>query len=216
MIQFKNLKITDLNVHLFSLIVLVGVLLFYFQIETFLQTSTGFVFFTTVSKAFGYAAVLTGSMTFLLGPMSRIFPKQFAHFLKFRKALGLWSVLFLFVHSIIFLQTFYNWNFSNFMNFDSPYGVSFTSAIFSLIIFIVMTVTSTMGAVKKMGVKNWKRIQRTGYFALIFGAFHFVLFPSSGFIETLHGQLLLTFVIFAIVLKILSMILRFEAYHTSY
>ncbi len=194
----KQLKLSDLKVHLIALIIFLVIIGFYFFTQEGNQLKI-------LNKASGYAGVLLGSIVFMLGPLSRFYPKTFAQDLKFRKPLGLWAFVFILIHFLISMELYYKWSFSAFLNFDNLLGITFTAALISFVILALMSLTSTSKAVKTLGYKNWKFLQRTGYIALLLGAVHYSLIPGNVFFNSVHGMLLSLIVVLALILKVYSL-----------
>ena len=106
----------------------------------------------------------------------------------------------------------YNWNFSAFLDFANPFGLPFTIAVISFIIFILMTLTSNPKSMQKLGMKKWKCLHRIGYIALFLGILHALYIPSSVFFETRHGLFLVALVVIALLLKAVSIIKDIKKY----
>ena len=130
--------------------------------------------------------------------------------------MGLWAFSYLVLHSLMFLSSVYNWSFGELFNFASPYGLPFTAAIISLVLFLAMAVTSNRYSVQKLGVKKWKFLQRLGYIALLFVLAHIYFLPGQDFISTPHGQFITLLLLVVFFLKVFSMIAGYEKYHTNY
>jgi sulfoxide reductase heme-binding subunit YedZ len=197
----KELKLNDLKIHVFALAILAAVIAFYFLVQGGTQSGNEI---KVLNKVFAYAGVVAGSIVFLLGPLSRFYPKIFSHDLRYRKPLGLWAFFFILIHFIISMQLYYKWSFNAFLDFSNPFGLAFSFGLISFSIFLLMALTSTLWAVKKMGYKNWKVLQRTGYIALLFSAIHYALIPGSHFLQSLQGKALTLLVFLALSLKIYS------------
>lgn len=139
----------------------------------------------------------------LLGPLSRLFPKKFSRFLVHRKALGLWGVLFAFLHGMLSFQLFYSFDFRALLSEPEGIGVvggaaalltkfwlTFSSGwvftkpgllngIIALALLLVIGLTSNKWSEKKMGYKKWKALQRVSYAAVAVTLAHFFLMEQT-------------------------------------
>lgn len=194
----KQIKFSDLKIHLIALIIFIVILGFYFFTQTGEEIKI-------LNKALSYAGIFLGSIVFLLGPLSRFYPKTFSQNLKSRKPLGLWSFVFILIHFFISMDLYYKWSFSALFNFSNPFGIAFTAALISFVILALMSLTSTIGAMKTLGYKNWKMLQTTGYIALLLAVVHYSFLPKKIFANSMHGMILTLIVVLALILKIYSL-----------
>ncbi len=195
------MKLNNLKLHLFGLIVLLAVILIYFISDS----NKGIAEYTLFIRIFGFAGIIFLSLSFLLGPLRSFVPST-AKYLKYRKDLGLWGAYLIIIHAVIALHLHYEWNFSAFLNFDDPFGFPFTMAVISFIIFIAMTLTSNTESMQKLGLRKWKCLHRIGYIALFLGILHALYIPSSVFFSTRHGMFLVFLIVIALLLKAVSVI----------
>jgi sulfoxide reductase heme-binding subunit YedZ len=191
----------DLKAHGFAAIILLGVIGIYFLSDS----SKGIPEFKLLTRIFAYAGAVLLSCSFLLGTV-KVFNPSLAKYLKYRKTIGLWGAFLIIIHFVLAMQYNYNWSFGAFLNFDDPFGFSFTIAIIAFIIFLAMTLTSNPESMKKLGMKKWKFLHRIGYIALFLGIIHAVYIPSSVFFSTKHGMILVALIILALLLKAGSII----------
>ena len=121
---------------------------------------------TLYVSSFGFLALLT--IIFVLAiPVLVQFNKS-AFFLKAlanRRWIGIYSFIFAFIHILLVLHFFFNWDISQIQLI--PFGVA------TFAILIVLTATSNDWAVKILG-RNWKKLQMLTYLALLLALVHFV------------------------------------------
>ncbi len=163
-----------------------------------------------LNKVAALAAIGLIAITFILGPLSKIFPKIFSQFLFTRKFIGLSGFVFAFLHALYSVIVIYELDLNK-MLFANPKIVGFISAVISLFIFFLMSITSTEKAVKVMGYKNWKTLQTTGYIALFLAILHFIILeikPGKGFDVRPFGVLFLFIALVALILKILTLFIK--------
>ena len=163
-----------------------------------------------LNKIAALAAIALISITFLLGPLSKIFPKKFAVFLSSRKTLGLTGFAFALLHAVYSTVFIYGLDLNKIF-FNNPKILGVISGIIALIIFFLMAITSTKQAVQRLGYKKWKQLQTTGYIALFFSIAHFILLeikPDKGFDVRPYGTLFLFIALIALALKILTLFIK--------
>ncbi|MFA4907277.1 MAG: ferric reductase-like transmembrane domain-containing protein [archaeon] len=131
-----------------------------------------------LNKVFALEAIGVISVVFLLGPLSKLFPGIFARFLPMRKPAGLAGFALALVHGIYSLVVFYNLDIS-LMIFRNQKLIGFIPAVLALIIFGIMSFTSTKQAVIKIGYRKWKAVQTFGYAGLLFALVHFFVIESK-------------------------------------
>lgn len=163
-----------------------------------------------LNKVSALAAIGLISVAFILGPLSRMFPKTFAKILWWRKTVGLSGFAFALLHSIYAIAIIYQLDLDK-MLFSNPKALGFVSGLIALLILFLMSITSTAEAVKKMGYKKWKMLQRTGYIALFLAIIHFIVLeikPEKGFDVRPYGTLFLFIALIALILRILIIFLK--------
>lgn len=125
----------------------------------------------TLEHEFGLLA-----LQFLLGSLTITPILRFAriNLLKFRRALGLLSFGYLVLHLLVWLVLDQQLRLSLIL----PELGKRTYLIIGLISFLLLVplaVTSWSGAVRRMGAKQWVRLHRLVYLAVLLGAVHFLL-----------------------------------------
>ena len=125
----------------------------------------------TLEHEFGLLA-----LQFLLGSLTITPILRFAriNLLKFRRALGLLSFGYLVLHLLVWLVLDQQLRLSLIL----PEIGKRTYLIIGLISFLLLVplaVTSWSGAVRRMGAKQWVRLHRLVYLAVLLGAVHFLL-----------------------------------------
>ncbi|MEK6982645.1 MAG: ferric reductase-like transmembrane domain-containing protein [Candidatus Micrarchaeota archaeon] len=173
-----------------------------------------------LNKITALGAIGIIAIVFMLGPLSKFFPKIFAHYLIYRKPVGLIGFAFALIHSVYSAYVFYSFNLDKIISGGRI--IPFTAGLLSLFIFFLMAVTSTESAVKKLGYKNWKVLQTFGYIGLLFAVVHFFVIetkPVIGFDVRPYG---VAFFVIAVVALLLRLFLVFvqvkerKAYHEHF
>ncbi len=176
-----------------------------FEVLSFKDQSTSL---RELNKIFALESIGLISLVFLVGPLSKIKPRIFARFLPWRKPVGIIGFVLALLHAAYSIVFLYGLNLEKIF-FSNPKLLGVLSGIIALIIFFLMTITSTKSAVEKMGYANWKKLQITGYIALFFSIIHFVILetkPDIGFDVRPFGQLFLLISVLALVLRVIATI----------
>jgi sulfoxide reductase heme-binding subunit YedZ len=93
-------------------------------------------------------------------------------FSNFRRMLGLFSFFYAVLHFFLYLGFYQSWRLTGFL-----YEITHTNYIFyglaCLTLMIPLALTSTTGAIKRMGAKNWKNLHSIVYLAAIAAVVHY-------------------------------------------
>ncbi|MBI2079711.1 ferric reductase-like transmembrane domain-containing protein [Candidatus Micrarchaeota archaeon] len=155
-----------------------------------------------INKVIALESIALITITFLLGPLSKIWPQVFAKYLYLRKPLGIAGFAFGMVHSVYSFYQYYKLDINVAM--ASPKWGGFVAGVVALFIFLLMTLTSTNEAIKSMGYERWKTLQRTGYIALFFTIAHFYILetkPDIGLDVRPYGLIFFYLAIFALLIR---------------
>ena len=96
----------------------------------------------------------------------------------FRKMLGLYAFFYGVLHLLAYVWFTHAFDVRAIAKdtVDKPFV---TLGMLGLFLMVPLAVTSTSGAVKRMGAKNWKRLHRLVYAAAIAGVVHFYLLVKA-------------------------------------
>lgn len=153
-----------------------------------------------------FSATFLISISFFLGPISRFFP-YCRQYLDLRKPIGLVGYAFAAFHTL--LVVFVLLEEAHEITFGEVASIGFAAIAF--MIFTLMALTSTHNWVEKLGYKNWKSLQRTGYLALVFVIFHVVLLKQGVFLTRTSGQVAISLVMVILFLRGLAIVLKKKA-----
>ncbi len=160
-------------------------------------------------KNTGLWAIALLGVTLLVGPLSRIIPAL--SFLKaHRKVWGILSVVIVLAHASLVTIYFYKFDFTKFIDFNSPKYPGLLSGILALVILLLVTFTSNQKALTSLSPGVWKAIQTTSYIAMILAIGHFYLMESTNgvlVIKRLLGRIIFGFAVFVIVARIIVLFL---------
>lgn len=180
----------------------VPVILFwiYFQFYNF-----GKITPSEMVKTTGLLAIALLSLTLLIGPLCRFFPKLDmlkAH----RKFWGISAFLAALTHTGLIFIYFYKFNFWKFIDFSNPKYLGILAGLLALFILALVTATSTKKAYESLSPNVWKIIQTTAYLALILAVLHFYIVESKDgvlVIKRLLGQITFLFAGLVVLLRLI-------------
>jgi len=156
-----------------------------------------------INKVLALASIGLIAISLIIGPLSRMFPRHFAHLVPHRKFIGLTGFAFALFHSVYSALVIYGADINK-MIFENPKMFGLISGLIALAIFLVMAITSNAQSVKKMGYDKWKAVQTFGYVGLALAALHFALLeikPDVGLDVRPYGLLFLALPIIALVVR---------------
>ena len=168
------------------------------------------------NKAISLTATIMIGFSFLLGPLTRFWPKKFEHKLYLRKYLGVYGFGIAALHAIMSLAIFSPSYYSRYFNETTgkmTFGgeTAILMGIFAFLVFAAIAVTSLPSVEEKMHPDQWKFVQRLGYLAFFFVLLHVAVLGYKGWLNSesysygLISISLITalFIIFVFVMRIL-------------
>lgn len=144
------------------------------------------------------------AMVFLLGPLSRVWP-IFGRFLYLRKPVGLMGFGLAVIHGVYSSIEFYQLDVGKIF-FENPKVIGIIAGFIALVIFFLMSITSSKEMEQRMGYKKWKALQTFGYVGLFFALIHFFVLetkPEIGLDVRPFGLLFFYIPIIAILARLL-------------
>lgn len=177
-----------------------GLFWLYFQFYNF-----GKITPSEMVKTTGLLAIALLSLTLLIGPLCRFFPKLDmlkAH----RKFWGISAFLAALTHTGLIFIYFYKFNFWKFIDFSNPKYLGILAGLLALFILALVTATSTKKAYESLSPNVWKIIQTTAYLALILAVLHFYIVESKDgvlVIKRLLGQITFLFAGLVVLLRLI-------------
>lgn len=118
------------------------------------------------------------------------FPRTAKHW-RFRRHLGVSGVFFITLHILAVLNFYFDFDLSEVYYSWNPLENPIVFATIAYPIFLLMAMTSTDWATKKLGGRRWKNIHRLVYLAEIGMIFHFITIDFE-LLKNPAGYLLLT------------------------
>jgi len=173
---------------LVPVLVLAAALSFYLLTQPTLSTVRLF------SKAFAVSGVLLLSASMAVGPISRFWPTA-QSYVQHRKYWGLAGFAFGVLHAVL--------AFSDPLLFSAQLAFSRPNVrlgLAALVVFALLAVTSNPWAQRKLGARNWKRLQQLGYLGLLLVGLDLFVLADGSFIRTPLGASLAILVFGTLVL----------------
>lgn len=130
-----------------------------------------------LNKVVALEAIGLIAVVFLLGPLSKFWPRVFNQFLCLRKPLGLTGFGLAVLHTIYSFVVLYQFDLNKLL--QSPKIGGLAAGAIALAIFFFMSLTSTKQAVERLGYRRWKTIQTFGYIGLLAALLHFFLLETK-------------------------------------
>ncbi len=186
--------------YLVSLAIILILAWYYFIFRAF-PITLGFV-----NAVVAFASTFIISLSFLFGPLAK-FVKFFGKYLHDRKDYGLIGFGLAALHTFLAVPNMLSNN-KEILLADAG-SLAFAAIAFA--IFILMALTSTNEWMQSLGYNNWKNLQRTGYLAFLFVAFHIVLLESGIFLTRTIGMIALSVILGIILLRIIASIFGMPA-----
>lgn len=164
-----------------------------------------------LNKVAALLAIGLIAISFVLGPLSHMFPHLFCTHLPARKWIGIYGFILAILHSAYAIAVPFQSDLSKILG--SPNVLALIYGLIALFILFIMAATSNQISMKKFGFKNWKLIQTAGYVALALAILHFVILetkPTIGLDIRPFGLIFLAIPLIALILRVLLPLFRYE------
>jgi len=141
--------------------------------------------FFRLSMATGYIAVMLLVTTLIIGPINLLRQKRNSISTDFRRDVGIWCAMVSFTHFIIGwnvhmqhrLLYFFDWTSDNRWTLRTDlFGFANYTGLFGILIVFILLATSNDYALRKLGGKRWKSVQRWNYALAFFALLHSVAY----------------------------------------
>jgi DMSO/TMAO reductase YedYZ heme-binding membrane subunit len=163
-----------------------------------------------INSTTAFVGLTLAGITFILGPLPR-FVKQASRLKIYRRYLGLSSFAFIVVHAAISIIIVYDLDLSFMLSPDNPRMLQVYSAVFAFLIFFLMSVTSSAGAIRMLGPRRWKLLQTSGYIAIALALVHFMFANTRGGMFNIgrtYAELVFIFGLIVIIVRIFVFVLE--------
>lgn len=119
----------------------------------------------------GKAAIILLILSLACTPAQIVFGYKQA--LTARKPLGLWAFTYAALHLLVFVGLDYGFDFGLILSDGLPQKRYIVVGFAAFLILLALALTSTRGAMRRMG-RNWKRLHQWVYGAALLAALHFL------------------------------------------
>lgn len=181
---------------LFLLLTFATVALCVYEAMFPLPASTAFINFL------GLEAFMLLCVSLLLGPIA-VIDRSYAQLTGQRRAIGLSAFILTFGHIFLAAAMQFGWQFPEMFS-----RLFIQLAIPAALIFVVLTVTSSDYAIRRLGPKTWKGVQKLNYIAFVLSFAHFLLAARGLFVPVSNLVFVNIAEVFAILLGVAVIILQ--------
>jgi len=149
-------------------------------------------------RATGDAGLILLYTALLAGPLAQFWPKLAAPLVKYRRELGIWSGLMVFLHTLIILNGWIRWDVMRFLGYEfipqlgrlarmePGFGLANLIGLVALVITLILMATSSDWAVRRLGASAWKFLQYSSYTVFYLSALHSAYFLFMQFTQSFH------------------------------
>ncbi len=145
------------------------------------------IYFTILFDSIALTGVVLIGLSYLLGPLARLWPGKWETALPLRKHFGLAGLGFVVLHILlaltIFNPNYYPKFFSETGKLSAIGELSILAGGIGFVLFLVVATTSIPSVAERMQGKNWLMAQRIGLMALIISTVHFAILKWRGWFD---------------------------------
>ncbi|HEY9586096.1 MAG TPA: ferric reductase-like transmembrane domain-containing protein [Candidatus Paceibacterota bacterium] len=148
------------------------------------------VYFTILFDSIALTGLVMIAMSYLMGPLARLWPERWTKHLGLRKSFGLIGLAFVALHVILALTVlnpaYYPKIFIEIGKLSQLGEISMLAGAAALIILLIISVTSLPSVAGNMSERGWSIVQKTGLIAVILSILHFAVFKWRGWLDLGH------------------------------
>ena len=139
----------------------------------------------TAAMAFatGLATLRLLALTLAISPIRRLFPRL-SWLIKFRRLLGLFAFFYASLHMLTYVALYSGFSVAAMGN-DIVKRRFITMGVAAYLLLLPLALTSTTWAIRKLGGKNWNRLHKLIYAAVICGVIHYWWQVKTGVLKPL-------------------------------
>ncbi len=119
----------------------------------------------------GYTTLMLLTIGLGITPVRRLSPRL-SWMIKFRRLIGLFAFFYGTVHMLAYVALYAGFN-VNAMIDDIAKRKFITMGVFAWVLLVPLALTSTNWAIRKLGGKQWNRLHKVVYVAVIAGVIHY-------------------------------------------
>jgi sulfoxide reductase heme-binding subunit YedZ len=131
----------------------------------------------------GLATLYLLTLTLAVTPLRRIWPRL-GWLIKFRRLLGLFAFFYATLHMLTYVALYSGFSLAA-MESDIARRRFITMGVAAYILLVPLALTSTTWAIRKLGGRNWNRLHKLVYVAVICGVIHYWWQVKTGVLKPL-------------------------------
>ena len=124
-----------------------------------------------IAFATGRTTLRLLAITLAISPLRRLFPRL-AWLIKFRRLIGLFAFFYATLHMLTWVGLYAGFNVQT-MAADIARRRYITAGVAAYLCLLLLALTSTTWAIRRLGGKNWNRLHTLIYVAAICGVIHY-------------------------------------------
>lgn len=150
-------------------------------------------------RAFGDAGLILLFLALALGPLAKLWPRA-GQLLPYRRELGVWFGVSALAHTLLVLNGWARWDALRFLGYEfvpqlgrvarlePGFGLANLVGLVAMVLTLVLMVTSTDWAMRRLGGGAWKFLQMSAYTVFYLSALHTIYFLFMHYTESFHRQ----------------------------
>jgi methionine sulfoxide reductase heme-binding subunit len=148
-----------------------------------------------IAFATGLATLRLLAITLAISPLRRLFP-QLNWLIKFRRLLGLFAFFYATLHMLTYVALYSGFSLAAMQN-DIAKRRFITMGVAAYLLLLPLALTSTTWAIRKLGGKNWNRLHKLIYLAVVCGVIHYWWQVKPGVLKPLDMTIVVSLLLLA-------------------
>jgi sulfoxide reductase heme-binding subunit YedZ len=148
-----------------------------------------------IAFATGKATLYLLTITLAISPLRRLSP-HLSWLIKFRRLLGLFAFFYATLHMLTWVALYNNFD-VHAMLADVTKRRFITMGVAAYLLILPLALTSTTWAIRKLGGKNWNRLHKLIYLAVVCGDIHYWWQVKTGVLTPLGITIILAVLLLA-------------------
>ena len=148
-----------------------------------------------IAFATGKATLYLLTITLAISPLRRLSP-HLSWLIKFRRLLGLFAFFYATLHMLTWVALYNNFD-VHAMLADVTKRRFITMGVAAYLLILPLALTSTTWAIRKLGGKNWNRLHKLIYLAVVCGDIHYWWQVKTGVLTPLGITIILAALLLA-------------------
>jgi sulfoxide reductase heme-binding subunit YedZ len=148
-----------------------------------------------IAFATGKATLYLLTITLVISPLRRLWPRL-SWLIKFRRLLGLFAFFYATLHMLTWVALYNNFDVHAMLT-DVTKRRFITMGMAAYLLLLPLALTSTTWAISKLGGKNWNRLHKLIYLAVVCGDIHYWWQVKTGVLTPLAITIILAVLLLA-------------------